>query len=57
MNGDSRVDVVAKPRRPLTAPRENSVNLEVIYRVAVLAYPRYIAYRGAAMGIYIDIKE
>ena len=49
--------VVAKPPCPLTAMRESSGVLEVLYMVAVLAYLRYIAYRGEAMGTYIDIKE
>ena len=51
------VDLVAMPGRPLTASRESSGVLEALYRVAVLTYLRYIAYRGEVMGIYIDIKE
>ena len=56
MNGEPRVDVVATPRRPLTAMRETSGILETLYRVAVFTYLRQIACRGEVMGIYIDIK-
>ena len=51
------VDVVAKPRRPLTAMREGLGVPETLYKVAVFTYPRYIAYQGEVMGIYINIKE
>ena len=51
------VDVVAMPRRPLTALRERSDTLETLYGVAVFTYLRQIACQGEVMGIHIDIKE